>query len=693
MASTESKVRPCYRILAAAEGSDEVDIMVYDSIGQDMWGDGVSAEDLVDEIAGIKAKTLNVRINSFGGQVFEGLAIYNALDRHPANIVTHIDGIAASIASIIALAGSEVRIAENAFMMIHNPHGVAVGNARDMREMADVLEKVGGSLSGVYARKTGLDDAQIQAWMDAETWFTAEEALEAGLVDAVTEKQQVMAALDPEMFASVPPRIAAQLVPKDSKTVDARVRVSEPQHSAPTSKAPTGQEESMSDTTDKVAPDNGAVSKAMEDARAEALREERERQRAIRSVAQDFKIEDEMVDRWINSGATIEAVNAAALQAVKDRQAARPDVRVGADREAEAPFNSFGEQLQAIINADPKMQSEFGTTTDKRLLHHNRIYGSATGMSQGDPSSGGFTVAPQFSQMIWDGLNANEDNLLSRVDAYPVEGESLTFNANAETSRATGSRWGGVQSYWLAEADQITASKPKFRQAKVEPQELAVMVYLTNKLLRNSGAALEQYVSRAAISEIGFMSSEAIIRGTGAGKPLGLLNSASLVTVAAEGSQAASTILHQNISKMWARLHPNARRDAIWLHNVDIEPELDNLFLAVTNVAGTENVGGLSQMLYQQGQRTLKGRPLVPCEFCSTLGTVGDLILWSPSGYLAGIRAGIESEMSIHIRFDYAETAFRFMYEVDGQPWLASALTPYQGSNTLSTHVALATRS
>lgn len=690
MASTESQVRPCYRIQAAAD--DAVDVMIYDRVGRDMWGDGVSAEDLVDELAGIKASTINVRINSFGGQVFEGLAIYNALERHSARVVAHIDGIAASIASIIALAADEVRIAENAFYMIHNPHGVAFGNAKDMREMADVLDKVGGSLSGVYAKKTGMDADAIQELMDAETWFNAEEALEMGFVDKVTDKSNVMAALDPSVFASVPPKIAAQLIPQHSETVDARGRASEPQHSAPTSKAPTGQEESMSASTDKVAPDTGADQAAAIEA---ALAADRRRAQEIRSIGADANIDAEQVERWVSSGATVDAVRASAFEAMKARQQAQPDVRVTGDREAEAPFKNFGDQLQAIINADPKIQAEFGTQTDKRLLHHNRIYGAASGMSQGDPSSGGFVVAPQFSQMIWDGLNASEDNLLSMVDSYPVEGESLTFNANAETSRATGSRWGGVQSYWLAEADQITASKPKFRQAKVEPQELAVLVYLTNKLLRNSGPALEQYVSRAAISEIGFMSSEAIVRGTGAGKPLGLLNSASLVTVAAEGSQAASTILHQNLSKMYARVHPNARRDLVWLYNVDCEPELDNIFLAVTNVAGTENVGGLTQQIVtmRDGQYFIKGRPAIPCEFCSTLGTVGDIIAWSPSGYLAGIRSGVESDMSIHIRFDYAETAFRFMYEVDGQPWLASALTPYQGSNTLTTHVALATRS
>lgn len=364
-----------------------------------------------------------------------------------------------------------------------------------------------------------------------------------------------------------------------------------------------------------------------------------------------------------------------------------PEIRVGADREAEAPFANFGEQLLAVRDAMmPGAQS-----VDKRLAKLNEER-AATGMSQGDPSSAGYLVAPEFSQTIWDGLSADVDNLLNRTDNYTVQGESLTFNANAETSRATGSRWGGVQSYWIAEADEITASKPKFRQAKVEPHELAVLVYATDKLLRNSPVALGQYVSRAAISEIGFLTGDAIVNGNGAGKPLGILNSGSLITVAKETSQAADTILSENISKMWARLHPRSRGSAIWLHNVDVEPELDNMFLAVKNVAGTENVGGLNPSVMENGTRTLKGRPLVACEYAATLGDVGDIILWDPTAYLAGVRGGVRSDMSMHVRFIYAEQAFRFMYEVDGQPWLASALTPFKGSNTLSTHVALAAR-
>jgi HK97 family phage major capsid protein len=145
---------------------------------------------------------------------------------------------------------------------------------------------------------------------------------------------------------------------------------------------------------------------------------------------------------------------------------------------------------------------------------------------------------------------------------------------------------------------------------------------------------------------------------------------------------------------MWARLHPRFRSNAVWLHNVDIEPQLDNLSTTVTNVAGTENVGGYANKVFDAERRTLKGRPLIACEFSATLGTQGDLRLVDLKQYLAGIRSGgVQSDISIHVAFLTNETAFRFIFSVDGQPWLASPLTPYKGTATLTSHVVLDTRS
>ena len=319
--------------------------------------------------------------------------------------------------------------------------------------------------------------------------------------------------------------------------------------------------------------------------------------------------------------------------------------------------------------------------------------GAASGLSQQVPSEGGFLVPPQMSNEIWNGMSESPYNLLGMCDQYTVTGDTLTFNANAETSRVQGSLYGGVRAYWIAEADQFTGSKPKFRQMKLEPQELCALTYCTDKLLANSGPALGQYITRAASDAIMHLINQAIVEGSGSGQPLGLLNSACVVSVAKETNQLAATVNQINISKMWARLHPLARQSAVWLHNVDLEPQLDQLSTTVTNIAGSENVGGYANKVFDAERRTLKGRPLVPAEFCATLGTVGDLILVDLKKYAVGVRGALETAMSMHVRFEYAETAFRFKFAVDGQTWLNSAITPAKGSNTLSTVVTLATRS
>lgn len=597
-----------------------------------------------------------------------------------------------------------------------NPFEPLEGEA--LEHMQSLVDDYYAQFVRAVARHRGRSVGAVEEGFGQGRTFTADRAVQAGLVDRVASMESVLSGLlgqtktsrrrmrsaeQPALpmaasatvtgvsawaditdaFNAVATSLDAVSTTPSFEIIAAAGHAEMEPDSAPTSQAPEAEEMTV---------DNGTTTAVQEG--AATLEAERQRVNDLRAFAAETpEVTEKILGQWIASGSSLDDAKAAAFDLVRDAARAKPQVRVGTDREAAAPFTSFGEQIQAIMSAGMPSGS-----IDKRLLHHNEVYrnpfsAAATGASQGDPSSMGFIVAPQFSTAIWDGLNQQPDNLLAMVDSYPVEGESLTFPANAETSRATGSRYGGVQGYWLAEADQITASKPKLRQAKVEPQELGVLVYLTNKLLRNAPVALEQYVTKAATEEIGFLTSDSIIRGTGAGKPAGWLNSASLVTVAAEGSQAAATVLHQNISKMWQRLHPRSRGGAVWLANPDVEPELDNLFMPVQNVAGTENVGGRDQRLYNPEAGTLKGRPVIFTELCETLGTVGDLILVDPKGYLAGVRSGIDSEMSIHLRFDYAETALRFMFEVDGQPWLASALTPYKGSNTLSTHVALATRS
>lgn len=169
-----------WSITAAGE---EATLYVYDVIGG-MFG-GVDAEEVARELAATRADTLHVRINSPGGDVFDAVAIATAIRQHPANVIAHIDGLAASAATSIATAADQVEMSDGGMYMIHNAWTLAIGNRHDMLDTASLLEKVDGNIQRGYAERTGASIEQVAEWMDAETWFTADEAQEAGFVDEV----------------------------------------------------------------------------------------------------------------------------------------------------------------------------------------------------------------------------------------------------------------------------------------------------------------------------------------------------------------------------------------------------------------------------------------------------------------------------------------------------------------------------
>lgn len=187
------------------------ELFIFGDIGESWWGESVTAAEFVRELAAIDADEITVRINSYGGSVTDGLAIYNALRRHPANVIVSIDGVAASIASLIAMAGDEVEMAENALMMVHAPWGGVLGNAVDMREFADVLDRYAQAMSTSYAAKTGRPVEEMLALLtDGEDhWFTAAEAQDAQFVDSVTAAVPIAASLDLSRFKSLPAAAAA----------------------------------------------------------------------------------------------------------------------------------------------------------------------------------------------------------------------------------------------------------------------------------------------------------------------------------------------------------------------------------------------------------------------------------------------------------------------------------------------------
>lgn len=205
--------RAAARPLSIEASADEATVWIYDFIGYDEWtGTGVSAEKFAKEVSAINAPTIRVRINSPGGSVFDGRAIHAALKNHPAKVIASIEGLAASAATFIAMAADEVEISSGSMFMIHNAWTLAYGNAEELLATAALLEKIDGTLVADYVAKTGATDEQVRAWMAAETFFTAEEALAAGFVDRVTAGTSASAAWNPaEIFgASLPEQLAPE---------------------------------------------------------------------------------------------------------------------------------------------------------------------------------------------------------------------------------------------------------------------------------------------------------------------------------------------------------------------------------------------------------------------------------------------------------------------------------------------------
>lgn len=405
----------------------------------------------------------------------------------------------------------------------------------------------------------------------------------------------------------------------------------------------------------------------------------------------------------------LEKVNAEIRQEevlMDERRSIEPGANVNADTAAEASarlpaevktdppkFKSLGEQMLAIAAAGmPGVR-----TQDPRLV----MAAGPTGMNEGVGSEGGFLVQTDFQTGLLDDLYAGGD-ILNLINPIPIGPNSngIAMNGVDETSRANGSRAGGIQAFWTAEAGLKGASQPKFRNIKMDLDKLTGLCYATDELLQDT-AALEAWIKEAFNTEFTFKLEDAIINGTGSGMPLGILNSGCVVTVAKESSQANGTVSAANISQMWARMPARNKKNAVWLINGDVQPALATMVLPIKNVAGTENVGGLFSPVVNYippgapGGGTygsLMGRPIIETEYNASLGGIGDIILFDPTQYLAIDKGPTQYASSIHVRFIYDETVFRFVYRFNGTPKWRTVQTPYKGSNTRSPFVVLGAR-
>jgi HK97 family phage major capsid protein len=361
---------------------------------------------------------------------------------------------------------------------------------------------------------------------------------------------------------------------------------------------------------------------------------------------------------------------------------AQPVITGGTPRAADAPWGEglagLAEQCAAIIRAGT------GGGVDPRLYR-----AAPSGLNEALGPDGGFAIAPEYGTQIEKAM-FDVGDLLGRVDARNILGNSITYPVMRETSRADGSRQGGVLGYWLDEAGSPTASKFQLDKMELKLRKVAALGYWTEELAQDA-PALGQELFDAFVRELTFQAEDAIVRGNGTTRPQGFLQAPCLVTAAIEAGQtlAASAFINTNISKMWLRMRPRNRANAIWLCNTELEPWLDILSIP----AGTGALEPRYVNYGPDGVLRIKGRPVVFSEYPSALGTVGDIALIDPKEYRLIRKGGAQTASSIHVGFAAGEVALRAVWRVDGQMVPRSAITPYKGSATTSPAVTLATRS
>lgn len=210
------------REFAISAESDVAELRLYDEIGY--WG--ITAKTFRAALDGISAKRINLLINSPGGDVFDGIAMYNDLLDHDAEVHVKITGLAASAASLIAMAGDQIEIASNAQLMIHNAWGLVVGNRHDMRDFAKVLDNIDGALTDTYTQRTGLERDEVAQLMDAETWLTSAAAVDKGFADETVGASEASARFDLSIFQHAPIGLSVReaAVPETTRDLEALLR-------------------------------------------------------------------------------------------------------------------------------------------------------------------------------------------------------------------------------------------------------------------------------------------------------------------------------------------------------------------------------------------------------------------------------------------------------------------------------------
>lgn len=578
------------------------------------------------------------------------------------------------------------------FTIIRAPENKGEGNPYEALS-PEALEFIQGQIDEFYgmfvnavAKHRGIKASDVREKYGSGRAFSAKQALAAGMIDRIATLDDVIAKLGGSRGTAGKKRAAATLdetgrpVAIDTIPTASEERRTEPtEEPSQTPAAPSGQGEETVETPTPAQPGAEAT---------RILAAERKRVAAIQALCQQENMPAAVLNELIESGATEDQASTRILAEVRKARAGAPTIRVGADREADRPFKSFGEQLVAVVQAGKP-----GGGIDKRLTRVNheamQIAAGPSGMNEGTSSEGGYFVQPDLLPGVIDPVY-KDDPILSRVTRIPTTKSTVKYNVVDESARTDGNRWGGIAMNWVAEAGQGTAKKPKLREMQLDLKKLIGLAFLTDELTEDAPAA-EALLTRAFQAELRFMLAIAIFRGTGAGQPLGFENAGCKVVQAIEGGQTianSAASLALNTSKMLSRIPAALWDQTIFLYNQELLPYLQVATLGGTTVGAFTAAGGATNRPFD----TIWGKPAFASEICQAVGTIGDIAAVVPSEYHMIDKGGPKQSTSVHLRFDYDEMALKVTYRVDGAPVWKDAVTPYKGANTRSPFVLLNTR-
>ena len=347
------------------------------------------------------------------------------------------------------------------------------------------------------------------------------------------------------------------------------------------------------------------------------------------------------------------------------------------DKGGEAkPFRSLGEQLQAVVNAAKTH------VVDKRLLQVNN---AVQGANEGTGADGGFAVQEDFAGKILETAVSTGD-ILSRVDSYTVGANSNAARwLMVDETDVSASVFGGVQMYWAAEGATVAASRPKFKELKLDLEKMMGFAYATDELLQDA-AFMTGFFGSAFTVAANRLLEDAIISGDGSGKPIGILSSGALITAEAEAGQAAGRLNARNILKMWSRALTSGRRNMVWMMHPDLEDQLPQLMLGDKLIWMPE--GGISGGQYQ----TILGRPVLFNDNCQAMGTKGDVLLADLKQYMLLKKGTAKQDWSMHVEFLTDQMCFRMVLRCNGTPKVTAPITLKNSTRTRSPFVTLAAR-